>query len=375
MQHQAGNHVLAVFDRVGERIFLAVKLDAADGAFPVGLLQRVDELVRLRRSRALHGVGDVIDLIIGGIAGIGGEVTELRLEAVGEGDRLRRHRDARTGNALIEHPVRRVIGVLSEGRVGRLRADAEHRDRHLLVLPLHGRLHADMGNTGDHHIRLGGLDLVEDRREVGGIRREADVIEHLQPDLGQAFLVSDVERFGPGGVLAHDDRRLHVLLVHQEFLGGIADRERKRGRGQIAVEGIFVLLVIRMHALADLVGCSARRDEGCFQPGGPWLKRQHDLADIACDDDVDLVLIDRALEGANGVGRRRVIVVGDDLDLASVDTALGVDLVGGHLRGLRDRGSRDRLGLGDDADLDGVCGKRRGCRHQGEGARPEEPMQ
>src|SRR5215470_19521683 len=48
LQHQAGNQALAVFDRVGERIFLAVKLDAADGAFPVGLLERIDELVRLR---------------------------------------------------------------------------------------------------------------------------------------------------------------------------------------------------------------------------------------------------------------------------------------------------------------------------------------
>src|SRR6516225_5945297 len=43
LQHQAGNQALAVFDRMGEWIFLAVKLDAADGAFPIGLLQRVDE--------------------------------------------------------------------------------------------------------------------------------------------------------------------------------------------------------------------------------------------------------------------------------------------------------------------------------------------
>ena len=85
----------------------------------------------------------------------------------------------------------------------------------MLVLPLHGRLHAYMRNAGDHHVRLGGFDLVEDRGEVGGVGREADMIEHLQPDLWQAFLVSDVEWLGPGGVLAHDDGRLHVFLVHQ----------------------------------------------------------------------------------------------------------------------------------------------------------------
>jgi hypothetical protein len=47
-----------------------------------------------------------------------------------------------------------------------------------------------------------------------------------------------------------------------------------------------------------------------------------------------------------------VVVVGDDLDLAAVDAALGVDLVGRHLGRLRDRRAGDRLRLGDDADLD-----------------------
>ena len=47
-----------------------------------------------------------------------------------------------------------------------------------------------------------------------------------------------------------------------------------------------------------------------------------------------------------------MIVVGDDLDLAPVNAALGVDLVGGEVGGLRDRGARDRLRLRDHADLD-----------------------
>src|SRR5215475_5588870 len=50
LQHQAGDQALAVFDRMGERIVLAVELDAADGAFPIGLLQRVDQLVRIGRA-------------------------------------------------------------------------------------------------------------------------------------------------------------------------------------------------------------------------------------------------------------------------------------------------------------------------------------
>src|SRR5580693_1274356 len=57
LQHQAGDQALAVFDRVGERIVLAVELGAADGAFPVGLFQRVDQLVGVGRAAALDGVG------------------------------------------------------------------------------------------------------------------------------------------------------------------------------------------------------------------------------------------------------------------------------------------------------------------------------
>src|ERR1700683_4683998 len=95
LQHQACDQALAVFDRMGERIVLAVELGAADGAFPVGFFQRLDHLVRIGRACALHGVGDVIDFVIRGIAGIRWIITELRLEAFGERNRLRRYRDIR----------------------------------------------------------------------------------------------------------------------------------------------------------------------------------------------------------------------------------------------------------------------------------------
>ena len=63
-----------------------------------------------------------------------------------------------------------------------------------------------------------------------------------------------------------------------------------------------------------------------------------------------------------------MVVIGDDLDLAPVDAALGVDLVGGDLRRLRDRGAGDRLRLRDHADLNwrGVVGPGRlgGGKHE-----------
>ena len=73
---------LPYFDRMGELVFLAVELDAADGADPVGLLQRIDQLVGIGRAGALDRVGDIIDLVIRGVAGIGREIAELGLEAL-----------------------------------------------------------------------------------------------------------------------------------------------------------------------------------------------------------------------------------------------------------------------------------------------------
>ena len=116
---------------------------------------------------------------------------------------------------------------------------------------------------------------------------------------------------------------------------------------------------------------------GVFRRDGPGLQRQHHFADVAGDDDVDLVLVDRALEGANRIRRGGVVVVGDDLDLAAVDAALGVDFIGGHLGRLRDRRAGDGLGFGDDADLDGVRGQGLAGSHrqQAEGGSAEKPSQ
>src|SRR5580698_5120867 len=115
LQHQARDQTLAVLDRMGELVVLAVKLDAADGADPVGRLQRRHQLVGIGRAAALDGVGDVIDLVIGGIAGIGREVAVLRLEALRERQALFGDRDIRARDALIEHAFGRAVGVGAEG--------------------------------------------------------------------------------------------------------------------------------------------------------------------------------------------------------------------------------------------------------------------
>src|ERR1700760_1822704 len=44
LQRQAGDQALAVFETMGDLVVLAIDLDAADGAFPVGLFQRFHQL-------------------------------------------------------------------------------------------------------------------------------------------------------------------------------------------------------------------------------------------------------------------------------------------------------------------------------------------
>ena len=65
------------------------------------------------------------------------------------------------------------------------------------------------------------------------------------------------------------------------------------------------------------------------------------------------------------------------LALSVCDAAFGVDLGGGHLGGLRDRGARDCLGFSDHTDFDRVrrlC-QRRGRCHQAEGGGSEQSLQ
>ena len=248
----------------------------------------------------------------------------------------------------------------------------------MLVVPLHRRLHADMADAGDDHVGVRVLDLMEDRREIGGIGIEADVVEHLEAGFRQAFEVALVERLGPGRVLAHDHGGLHVQGFDQEIVGVVADRLGEVRGSEIAVEGVFEMVVVVVDMLGDLVAGRAGGDERHVQPRRPRLDRQHDLADIAADDRDHLVLAHGALEGAHRVGRGGMIVVGDDLDLAAVDPAMGVDVVGGKRGRLGQRGAGDRGFLADDADSDrlGVCrdrGQGREDRQRHKGAADDEP--
>jgi hypothetical protein len=354
-----------VFHGVGELVVAAIELDAADAADVIGGFQRRDEFVGIGRAAgALDRLGDDIDHVVGRIADIGWRDAVLLHVGLGEWDRHRGERDVGGGSRSGNHAFGRAVGIFPEGAGGGLRALTDHRHRHLLVVPLHRRLHADMADAGHDHVRVLVLDLMEDRREVVGVRVEADMVQHLQSRFGEAFEIAFIEWRGPGGILAHDHGGLHVHGIDQQVLGVIADRLGDERRREPAVERVLVMVVVVVDGLGDQIAGGAGRDERHVQPRRPGLERQHHLADIAADDGDDLVLADGALEGAHRVGRRGVIVVSDHLNLAAVNTAVGIDVIGGHGRGLGQRRAGDGGFFADHADLDRIgrlrrCGYRR----------------
>ena len=95
LQHQAGDVARAGAQAVHVRIALGQERDPADRADVVGLLHRVDQLVAVERAGAVHGLGDHVDLVVGGVARIGRHVAVLLRVGVDEGQRLGRDGHAR----------------------------------------------------------------------------------------------------------------------------------------------------------------------------------------------------------------------------------------------------------------------------------------
>ena len=83
-----------------------------------------------------------------------------------------------------------------------------------------------------------------------------------------------------------------------------------------------------------MVGMCSRAAQGSIASATSLMK--------VVDDGLHVILLGGALEGAYRVGGGGMIVVDDDLDLAPVDAAMGVDVVGGELRALADRLPDDR---------------------------------
>ena len=69
-------------------VALRQELDPADRADIIGLLHRIDQLVAVEAPRALNRVGDDVDVVVGGIAAIGGSLPNFFTNASTNGSVL-----------------------------------------------------------------------------------------------------------------------------------------------------------------------------------------------------------------------------------------------------------------------------------------------
>jgi hypothetical protein len=166
------------------------------------------------------------------------------------------------------------------------------------------------------------------------------------------LVVPGVERFGPGGVFAHDDGGGHVELVDQCVLRGIAHRLGEVGGGEVGVEDVLPGLVVGVDVFGEFVGGGTGDHVGLVQAGGPGFEGEGDFADEGADHGDGVILLDHALERPDGVGGREVVVLDQEVDLAAIDAAFRVDLLGGEGGTVGDGLAGDGAEFGGDADGD-----------------------
>ena len=260
-------------------------------------------------------------------------------------------------------------GVLHAGRIGgvvddavQLRAEVLHDWRelqadHAAADQLHRRADADLVDRAhqrhgvvrvgadEHHVGLGVPHRADHRREVDGGRRIALLVHGLQAAL---------LRHGLGAV----GQVLREFLVRGDEgdrlrAGLLSDLEEALGpAGRVAPGRIIEPLVV-LHGVVHLEREVTHEQEVALLDERHDRRRRHGA--VGRDQEVDFVDIEQLRVDA-GRGRRvRLIVVGDQLDLAVEQPALLVDVFDPHLqreqRGLAAAAERARL-RDADADLD-----------------------
>jgi hypothetical protein len=181
------------------------------------------------------------------------------------------------------------------------------------------RTHRIRGN--EHEVRVGGRNRAYDGRVIDQVRRVAVIVYDLEPELFDVFP-------GPGhgglpelGVFA-DDR--HGARARFHGHGGCEETKRQTAvafravRQNLKIPVVFEL-VVNAGAEQRHVGhlfLHHDRHRCCNQICGKWR-----------DDEVDLVEIEKFRIDARDQSRVALVVVVDELDRATEQTACLVDLV------------------------------------------------
>ena len=284
--------------------------------------------------------------------GLGLVLLEERLDAL-EVQRGLRHPEIVVDDAVKLRPQRRHDGRILQPH----HAAAEqlgfqpHLGRRLDHADRVRRVGADID-----HVRLARLDGADDRREVGGLRMIAAVIDDLETViLGvDARALDRVLRELGIGADQRDRLRLGILRHCQleEAARPVGDRLRP-GRQDLEIAVVVELVVHRE---------TEQGDEGQVALHHDRHRRRDQVGAVARYHEVDLVDVEQLGVDAGHSGRVGLIVVIDQLDLAAEQPAGRVDVLLPDLH--RDQG---RLaGAGEPAgerhrepDLDRLGGLRR----------------
>ena len=162
------------------------------------------------------------------------------------------------------------------------------------------------------------------------------------------------------GVLGHQRHPLEPLLLDP----AVPDLHAV-GIDDVRSERVVQVL------LGELLRRGLRREHGDLELLGEVLHRVHHRAVELADHRADLVLRGQLPEAGDALLRRPRVVLDDQLDLPAAEhAALGVDLVGGHLRPADDELAGGGITGGGQwrqhADLDGALGEgRRGDQERG----------
>jgi hypothetical protein len=227
-------------------------------------------------------------------------------------------------------------------------------------------LHADRVErvgADRHDVRIGGLDRAHDRGEIGGGRRIAAVIDHLEAELRRVGARALAGVVGELRVSRdeRDGRRLRILRRR-----GLEEAEGERGlrvrtRGDHGEELRILELGVHREPEQDDEHLALLHDH---RHGG----RRH-VGRIGTDHEVDLVDVEQLGVDARNGRRIGLIVVEDELHRSPEQSALGVDLLFPDLhaeqRLLAVGGERAGQRHGE-ADGDRIAALRAGRRHEGE---------
>src|SRR3990172_5476115 len=348
LDHEGGELVLLGLLVVGD------ELHRAEGGHHVGRGQGIADVLRGDALRPLECVRHDVQGSVRLGAVILGVFLVLRLVLLeivhgsGVGDGF--HPQGRR-----VHQFGRVAGVLMElgERKSGPAADEELgiEVQFLRLAHQERRVH----DVGDHVDQVGirRLDLREHRLEVDGPLVVPLLEKNLDPELLAILLELLRAGLPEEGILEEDDGRLRLDHLLEEG----DDRRRVLAGGGVDPEDVVVA------ALRDLVRRAGRDQEGNLELLGDGGRGGGDGTGVPPGDDGHLLLGDQLLRGGPAYVGLPGVVLEKQYELVPFDSALRVDLLGGHLEGTLLDLAELRLLAGQrqhDADLD-VFGHRDGA--------------